>query len=178
MLYTKSLVAVHSLPCCSHSFFLPFWRKVKKTKVFEKNPLEGVKFSVQVCYNGFANPDLLPGQRLVGVLPAGPARIKSIFGSGAMPAPVQVKAVGTGSPPRTWNGGRPAFFQPSRIFFMQSFTGEGTGTRSKAVEPLHEKRKEVDYDHTREEHQDFHGQLEPQPGQGHLPGTRGTPGQF
>ena len=39
---------------------------------FEKNPLEGVKFSVQVCYNGFANPDLLPGQRLVGVLPTGP----------------------------------------------------------------------------------------------------------
>ena len=67
---------------------------MKKTKVFEKNPLEGVKFSVQVCYNGFANPDLLPDQRLVGVLPTGPARIKSIFGSGAMPAPVQVKAAG------------------------------------------------------------------------------------
>ena len=44
---------------------------------------------------------------------------------------------------------------------MQSFTGEGTGTRSKAAGPLHEKRKEVDYDHTREEHQDFTGNSNP-----------------
>ena len=67
-----ALVAVHSLSSFFRLQLQCFYRKVRKTKVSEKNPLEGVKFSVQVCYNGLTNPDLLPGRRRTCGRLAGP----------------------------------------------------------------------------------------------------------